>query len=90
MNLGYDVFSIDDDRRLFLRAQGHMQDRPFLGDVDFVATKHGVDSLSKTAFFGQLEKQLQRFAGDAILGVIEVNTGGFCPHALAALRVVRE
>jgi hypothetical protein len=37
-----------------------------------------------------LEKEPQSFAGDAILRVIEVNTGGFCLHAFAALRVLCE
>src|SRR5262249_29160738 len=72
------------------RAQRHVQDRTLLGDVDLVTTKHRSNPLLKAAFFGQLKEKLQRFVCDAILRVVEVYTGSFCRHAIAALRVTRE
>src|SRR5262245_12595284 len=45
VNLEYNVFSINDNGCGLGRTQGHMQDRPLLGDIDHLATKHGVDSL---------------------------------------------
>ena len=72
------------------RAQGHVQDRPLLRDVDFVAAKHGVDPRSQARFLGQFEEQLEGFVGDAVLRVIEEEAHRLGGHALAALGVVRE
>ena len=72
------------------RAQRHVQDGPLLGDVDLLAAKHGVDPLAQAGFLGQLKQQLERFVGDAILRVIEVNARGLGCHALAALGIIRE
>ena len=90
MNFGYDIFPIDDNRRLSRRAQRYVQNRPLFGDVDLIPTKHGLDSLLKAAFFSQLKKKLQCFVGDAIFRVIEVNPSRFCRHTLAALGIICE
>ena len=58
----------------FGRPQRHVQDGSVLGDVDLLAAKHGVDSVSQPAFFRELQEQLQGFVGDAVLRVVEVET----------------
>jgi len=52
-----EVGRIDDDRRISRRAQRHVQNRPLFADVDLIPAKHGVDSLLKAPFFGQLNKK---------------------------------
>ncbi len=47
MNFGHDVLPIDEYRGALRRAQGDVENRPFLGDIDLVASKHRVDALSE-------------------------------------------
>src|SRR3989454_1745994 len=84
-----DVFSIDGNRGPSRCAQRHVQDRPLFREVDLLPPIHRVDSLLKAGFFGQLNK-LQRFVGDAILRVIEVDPGSLRRHPLATLGIIRE
>ena len=70
------------------RAQRHVQNGPVFGDVDLLAPEHGVDPLAQAGFLGQLQQELERLIGDAILRVIEINADGLGRHALAALGVV--
>ena len=72
------------------RAQGHVQDGPVLRDVDLLAAEHGVDPRSQAGFLGQLQEKLERFVGDAILRVVEVEPDRLDRHALAALGIIRE
>ena len=72
------------------RAQGHVQDRALLGDVDLLAAEHGVDPRPQAGFLGELQEQFERFVRDAILGVVQVNARGFGGHALAARGVLGE
>ncbi len=74
----------------FGRAQGHVQDRAVLGDVDLVAAKHGVDAVAQARLLGQVEEQPERLVGDAILGVIEEEAGGLGREPLAAAGIVGE
>jgi hypothetical protein len=67
-----------------------MQDRSILCDIDLVAPEHGFDPLSKARFLGQLNKELEGFVGDPILGVIQEQPGGLDSHALTALWVFRK
>src|SRR5687768_12965432 len=69
VNSRYDVLAIDDDGCASRSAQGDVQDRPVLRDVDLVASKHGVNPRTQTGFAGQLQQQLQSFVGDAVLRV---------------------
>ena len=69
---GHHVLAIDDDRCSSRRAQGHVQDSAVFRDVDLLAPEHGVDALAQSGFLGELQEQLERFVGDAILRVIEV------------------
>ena len=67
-----------------------MQDGPLLGDVDLLAAEHGVDAGSQAGFLGQLQEEIQRLVGDAVLGVVEVDADGLDRQAFAAFRVVGE
>ena len=72
------------------RAQGHVQDRPVLRDVDLLPSKHGVDPRSQAGFLGQLDEKLEGFVGDAVLRVVQEEARGLGRHPLAALGIVRE
>ena len=65
-----------------------MQHRAVFGDVDFVAAEHGVDALLEATFASELQQQLQRFVGDAVLGVVEIEPGRLDGQPLAAGRIV--
>ena len=90
VDLGHNVFAIDDDGCSFRRAQGHVQDRPLLRDVDLLAAKHGVDSRSQARLLGQLQEKLEGFVGDAVLRVVQEEPRSLGRHPLAALGVIRE
>ena len=74
----------------FGRAQGHVQDGALLRDVDLLAAKHGVDARPQAGFFRQLQQELERFIGDAVLGIVKVDADGLGRHALPAGGIVRE
>ncbi len=44
MHLGHHVFTINHDGFVSRCPQGNMQDCALLGDVDFLAAEHGIDS----------------------------------------------
>ncbi len=90
VHAGNDVFAVDHDRFAFGRAQGDVQDGAVFRDVDLVAAKHRFDVLLQAALFGELEEQLERFIGDAVLRVIEEDADGFGGVARAALRILVE
>ena len=68
------------------RAQRDVQDGAVLGDVDLVAAEHGVDARAQAGLLGQLQQQLERLVGDAVLRVVEEEADGLERHPLAALR----
>ena len=61
-----------------------------LGGVDLLAAEHRVDPLRQAGSLGQLQQEAQRFVGDAVLGVVEVEADGFGGQALAPLGIVGE
>ena len=67
-----------------------MQDGPLFGNVDLVSAKHGINTGPQTGFLGQLQEEFERFIGDAVLGVIEVDADRLGGKALSAFGVVRE
>ena len=90
MNVGHYVATLDDDGRAFWGAQRDMQYRTLLGNVDLVAAKHRVDAFPKMRFPGETDEKRQRFFGDPVLGVIEVDSCSVDRHALAALAIIGE
>ena len=90
VNLGNDVHAIGEDLCALWSAQGDMQNRALLGDVDLVAREHGVDVLAQAGLLRKLEEQPDCFAGDSVLRVVEVETQGLQREAFAALGILRE
>ncbi len=90
MHLGHHILAVHDDGLPFGGAQGHVQDGPLLGNVDLLPPKHGIDTGPQAGFLGQLQQELHRLVGDAVLRVIEVDADGLGGQALPAFGVVRE
>ena len=86
VDLGHDVLAIDEDGWPSRRAQRHVQDGAVFRDVDLLAAEHGVDPAAQAGFLRQLQKELERFVGDAVLRVIEEDARRLGRHPLAALR----
>jgi hypothetical protein len=55
-----------------------------------LAPEHLVSSLAQSRLFGQLDQESQRFVGDPLFRIIEVDTFGLRAKSLAASGVVRE
>ena len=90
VNPGDHVSAVHLDGRVARRSQCHVQDGAVLRAVDFLPVEHGLDAAPQAGFFGELEQKTQRFAGHAILGVVEEDPRRLGRHAFAAPRVVRE
>ena len=90
MDLRHDVLAVRHERGVSRRAQRHVQHRALFGDVDLVATEHGVDSRAQAGLVRKLNQEPQRLIGDAILGVVERQASGFRRQALTACGIVRE
>jgi hypothetical protein len=50
-----------------------MQNRPILGLVNALTLKHRLDAFPEATFLRQAQQKVQRFASDAVFGVIEQN-----------------
>jgi hypothetical protein len=71
-------------------AQRDMQNGAPLGDVDLVAREHGVDVLAQAGLLGQHQQQPHRLGGNAVLGVIEVETQRLQCEVFATLGILSE
>ena len=71
---GHDVFAVNQDRLPLRRAQRYVQDGPLLGHVDLLAREHRIDPRAQPGLFGELQQQIQRFVGDAVLRVVEIDS----------------
>ncbi len=87
---GYDVDAVDADALALWCAQCNVEHRTLLRHVDLLAAEHCVDARAQAALFGKIPQQSKRLVGDAILGVIEVKSGGFGIESLAAPGIVGE
>ncbi len=88
MDLGHNVLAIDQDRLPSRRAQRDVQDGPLFGNVDLLAGEHRIDPRAEPGLLGQFQQQSQRFVGNAVLRVVEVESGCLDRQALAALGVL--
>ena len=82
------VGTVNNDPLTHRRPQCDVKDRPLLGHIDLTAAEHGTDVLGQVAVVGQPEKEPERLVGDAMLGVVEVEAGGFARQALPPQGVV--
>jgi hypothetical protein len=90
VHVGDDIAPIDPDVGLPRRAQGDVQHRPALGDVDFVAAEHRVDALAQPALLGQRDQQAQGLIGDPVLGEVEIQPFGLADHSRPAPGILGE
>ena len=56
----------------------------------FSPREHGLDALLQAGLFGKLDEQLERFVGDAVLGVVEEEAFGFCIEAGSPVGILIE
>ncbi len=87
VDFGDDVFAVDEDGFGLGGAEGDVEDGAVLGGVDLLAGEHGFDVVAEAGLVGELEEELEGFVGDAVLGVVEEEAGGFGGEAGAAGRV---
>jgi hypothetical protein len=90
VHAGDDVLAVDLDHRTLGCAERDVQDGTVLGDVDLLASEHGIDAIAQTGALGQRDEQPERLGGDAVLRIVEVHAVELDGHVLAALRVVGE
>ena len=91
VHFGHDVLAIHYDGGALRRAQGDVQNGAVFGDIDFLAAETWRrSSCADPDSSASCNEELQRFVGDAILRVIEINACGLNRHPLSALRVIRE
>ena len=70
-HLRHHVLAIDPDRLAGEIAQCSVQDRPLLGDVDFLAREHRVAPGLDRRRLGELDKPANNASVDALLGIVE-------------------
>ena len=88
VDLGHHVLPVHDDDCPLGGAQGDVQNGSLLRKVDLFSPEHGVNPGPQPGLLGQLHQQLEGFAGDPVLGVIEVKAHGLSSHPLAAAGIV--
>ena len=71
-------------------SKGDMQHCAVFRNVDLLAAEHSVDTLAQSRFLSEILEEPQGFCGDAVLGVIEEETGDRERKALASPGVIRE
>ena len=67
-----------------------MQNGAVLGDVNLLAREHSRDPLRKARVRSELEQKLERFIGNPIFRIIELDTGRGGGQTFAAGGIVRE
>ncbi len=90
MDLGHDVFAVHQNGRVLRRTQSHVQNGAVFRDIDFVTTKHGLQPFAQAALMRQTQQQLEGLIGNAVLGIVQKQAGGFRGEAGAAFGVVGE
>ena len=90
MNLGYNILSIDQDRRILRSAQCSVKDCALFRDVDLLPLEHCVDSGTQSISFCNLQKKSESFIGYAVLGVVKKQASCVDRHSLSALRIGRK
>ena len=86
----HDVLAVHDDGLPAGARSADVKDGALFGAVDLLAAKHCVDPLAQPGFLCELEQQLDRLVRDAVLRVVEEQTGGLHRQALTALRIIGE
>ena len=87
---GHDIAAVHHYRAVGAVAQGHVQNRAFLGDIDGLAIEHCADSGREIALPRQGQQAVHGLVGDTVLGVVQEQTGGFKGVTRGAARVIPE
>jgi hypothetical protein len=85
-----DVFAVQDDGLPNGSTKGHVQDGPFLRDIDFLPPEHGIDSRSQAGLLRQLNQEREGLVGDAVLRIIKADTNVINRHAFPTLGIICE
>ena len=71
VDVRHHVRTVDHDRPVGAVAQGHVQDRTVLGDVDLLAGEHPVPPALDIGLAAQRQQQIQCLGRDPVLRVVE-------------------
>jgi hypothetical protein len=67
-----------------------VQNGTVLGDVDLVATEHGVNFPAQTGSIGEIDEASDCLAGDEVFRIIQEKPGGFELELLSAFGISSE
>src|SRR5208282_1542074 len=84
MYLGDNIYAAHLDLRASWSSQCNVQHRAAFRDVDLLATKHCVTTVSNASLVGQLYQQPNGFIGNSVLRIVEVKAGSLSSQSLAA------
>jgi len=90
VDLGDDVDAVDDQRGALGHPQGDVEDRAIFRDVDVLTPEHLISALAEAGLVRQFDEEPKGLVGDALFGVIEVETLRLDAQALTTPRVVGE
>ena len=90
MHLGHHILTVDQDVRVTRRAQRDVENGATFSGIDALARIHGVDAGAEPTCGGQTHQQAQRFVGDAVFGIVQIEPDGFEGQSLATPRIVGE
>ena len=88
--VGHNVFSVDEDRRVAAIAKRGVEHGATFGDVDLFPREHRFDFFLEPRFFGESDKQIDRFFCRAVFGEVVENPSVFDRKFIKSLRIVRE
>ena len=86
--LGDNIYAVHLDLRASWSSQCNVQHCAAFRDVDLLATKHCVATVSDTSLLGELYQQPNGFIGNSVLRVVEVKAGGLSSQSVAATGVI--
>ncbi len=90
VDLGHHVLAVHFDGGIVTVAQGHMQHRPVLGEVDLFAREHALDPIAEAHLPRQVQQQGEGLIGETVLGIIEQQIIEADRILVEALRIVVE
>ena len=80
VDIGHDILAVNENGRVGLIAQGHMEHWAVLSDVDALATEHGISAGLDAPLAGQVKQQSQRVLRHHVLGEVQENGRLPCRH----------
>src|SRR5207302_281302 len=90
VDVGDDVPAVDLDDGVAPCAEGDVEDGAVLGEVDLFAVEHGVAALGEIRLVGKVDQQAHRVTGDAVLGIVEIESKRVDGEFLGALRALKQ